>query len=186
MKIFLLIGIVIYFLSRAVLFMEKTSHNKTGLYYSCLMMAEVVTILVIIYQLFINALECKIFTPYIILGYFIFGLGIFISVFARFNLGKENWQTGRNVCRPKYLVNSGIYSWIRHPIYIGTWLMGIGFELALSSWLFFLVLFLGLPFIWFCSNKEEQCLIGWFGEKYQKYKEDTNWFFPIKKIKRLF
>ena len=185
MKVFILIGVGIYFLSRAVLFMKQTPQLKTGIYYLFLMLAEIITVVVVIYQLFCNTLVCNFLISFHILGFVAFGFGVLISVLARFTLGSENWQTGRNVSRPKYLVTDGIYSWIRHPIYLGTWLMGVGFELSLSSWLLFIVVFLGFPFIWYCSYKEERYLLNWFGNEYQKYKEKTNWFFPIKQIKRL-
>jgi len=186
MKIVLLIGLGIYFYSRLVLlYLKEPSNSRKNIYYFFLLFIEIGIVGIIIYQLFVDPLRWQFLLSWRIAGIVLFILGIFISVMARFTLGHENWQTGRDVSCPKFLVTKGLYSWVRHPIYLGSWLMGFGFEMTLSSWLLIPVVFLGLPFIIYCSYKEEQNLLKWFGDKYLRYKTNTNWFIPFKKIKRL-
>ena len=36
--------------------------------------------------------------------------------------------------RGHYVIDSGPYKWVRHPMYVGTILMGIGVPIALGSW----------------------------------------------------
>ncbi len=183
MKFVLLIGIGIYFYSRIALFyFKKSSDVNNRKYYFFLLVIEVLVVCLVIYQLFINSIRWNLISFLKVPGIIIFITGVLISVIARLALGSLNWQTGRSLSKPKFLVKTGIYSWIRHPIYLGTWLMGIGFEIVLSSWLILAVIFLGFPFIWYCSYKEEKYLLKWFGEKYQTYKENTNWFIPIKRL----
>ena len=139
--------------------------------------AELLTIFIIWFQLYVWEGIWQVLAKWQTLGLLVFFFGVFMSLLARYTL-KENWSTARAFARPKRLVDSGIYAHIRHPIYFGSLLMGLGFELAIGSWLFFAVLIIGTPFIWGCSYKEEQLLKKWFSQDYQDYKKRTNWFIP--------
>lgn len=73
------------------------------------------------------------------------------------------------------LVNSGIYSRIRHPVYIFSFFAIVGVLLFLQrSTLFFLLIPLGILQI-VRAHQEEKILMEEFGEAYLRYKE-TTWF----------
>jgi protein-S-isoprenylcysteine O-methyltransferase Ste14 len=71
-----------------------------------------------------------------VIGTAIYTLGLAIALTGRLQLG-DNWadiETAR-VLGHQEVVSSGIYRYIRHPIYTGDLLLLLGLELALNSWL---------------------------------------------------
>ncbi|MBL7142033.1 isoprenylcysteine carboxylmethyltransferase family protein [Patescibacteria group bacterium] len=181
-EIILLAGISLYYLSRLIVRQfsqqRKVRTLKIKRYVILLIGAEVLTVFVIWLQLFVWPGKWEPLIPWQTIGMVVFFLGIILSVWGRFTL-KENWHTAMEFARPKELIISGPYHYIRHPIYFGSLLMGLGFELTISSWLFFAVLLLGPPFIWVCAHKEEQLLLKWLNREYQDYKRQTNRFIPF-------
>jgi len=74
----------------------------------------------------------------------------------------------------RYLVTHGIYSKIRHPIYVGVQLIYWGLSLWFRSWPgFILTLVLLLPFHFWRAWAEERVLSAAFGEAYEQYKKRT-------------
>lgn len=77
------------------------------------------------------------------------------------------------------LVTTGVYRYIRHPLYCSLLLVGIGAFLKEPSF-FALFLFLVLAGFVFASGKvEENENIKKFGEEYYKYKKTTRMFIPF-------
>jgi protein-S-isoprenylcysteine O-methyltransferase Ste14 len=80
--------------------------------------------------------------------------------------------------KPEKVIDTGIYSIIRHPQYFGAILSHIGISILLSS--FFSIL--GTPIIiliiYIFSWKEERELIREFGEEYEVYKKKVPMLFP--------
>ena len=92
-------------------------------------------------------------------GVVIYTFGLVTAIAARIQLGK-NWaniETGQVLDRQS-VVASGVYGYVRHPIYIGDLLLLFGLELALNSWLVLGVLILA-PAVMLKAIKEEQMLI---------------------------
>lgn len=102
-----------------------------------------------------------------------------VGVMARKELG-SNWAHASDyqIKKKHELVTSGVYRYIRHPIYTSMSLFIVGCELvALSS------LFLPLGFLLFFmsyvqAKKEEKILLGHFGEKYEVYRSHSKMLFP--------
>lgn len=93
-----------------------------------------------------------------VVGTFIYTVGLAIAITARFQLG-NNWaniETGQ-VLKSQKVVASGIYGYVRHPIYVGDLLLLLGLELALNSWLVLGVLILA-PVVMLKAIKEERML----------------------------
>jgi protein-S-isoprenylcysteine O-methyltransferase Ste14 len=91
-------------------------------------------------------------------GVIIYTVGLATAVAARFQLG-NNWaniETGQ-ILKSQKVVASGIYAYVRHPIYIGDLLLLLGLELALNSWLVLGVLLLA-PVVMMKAIKEERML----------------------------
>lgn len=178
MKMVLLIGVGSYFLSRVIIRQLQQKEDKPFKKSSLLItMAEIGRAAIIIFQLFVYPLQWELLIGWQWLGIIVFTLGVTISIYARIVL-RDNWRTAREAAKPRQLVTTNIYGYIRHPIYFGSWAMGLGFELALASWLFFIVLLVGSPFILFCTNEEEKLLLKWFGKEYRDYKNKTKRFIP--------
>lgn len=105
---------------------------------------------------------------YIITGLFIAFCGLFLRLWSAGHLRKH-----------RQLTISGPYCFTRNPLYLGSFLMGIGFSVASAVfWMpvLFLVLFLAvyIPVM----KREEAELIQAYGQKYREYLEEVPIFFP--------
>lgn len=107
-----------------------------------------------------------------ILGIFIVLFGFLIRVAARGYKSEKSWN-GRS------LMSDGLYGLVRHPMYFGTLLIGMGIVLVLFQWwafLIFLFVFLAIYTPQVC--KEENNLLQLFGEEYKAYCRKTPKYFP--------
>lgn len=113
-----------------------------------------------------------------LVGLGIFAAGWIIAVRARLELG-DRWSNVEDSQVPvgKGLVTSGVYSVIRHPLYLGDILLVLGLELALNSWLVLGTIF---PILYSVKQaiKEEQLLEREFPE-YGEYRARTKRFIPF-------
>jgi protein-S-isoprenylcysteine O-methyltransferase Ste14 len=75
------------------------------------------------------------------------------------------------------LVTTGIYSRIRHPIYLSFYLISIGFWFILLDVLLLFLLIIGGVGLYLQALAEEELLLNIFGEKYMDYKQHTGRFF---------
>lgn len=111
-------------------------------------------------------------------GFVLVCLGVGVSYLGKKELG-ESWIYASSYKeQTKRLVTSGIYEFIRHPIYSGIALSYIGIELLAGSWLWVSCLFLFVPF-YFQAKKEEKFVEEYAGEAYKRYKKKTPMFFPF-------
>jgi len=188
-KIVLLLGYLVWMLIRVTLFIKyreiTTSTIGADLKRRLFFIAVDLGILgAVVFQLGISDMgKINLMEPYysclMFLGFFLFLSGVFLSSWGRIALNK-NWITaGITGVSPKsnhQIVTTGPYSLIRHPIYFGSWLMGIGFEFTLVNWLFFLII-LFIPFLYFQARFEEKTLKQ-FLPKYDSYMKRTGMFLP--------
>lgn len=178
MKAWLLFGVLVYFGSRWILNRKKVNDSKEKIFFSyVLLFAEIATIFVVIVQLLWNIIEWDLPILARWVGLVLFIVGVLLSVYSRIVLGSV-YSTARNFSRPNRLIQHGSYRYIRHPIYSGTLLMGLGFELAVASYLFFAVFTLGAVVIYLCSREEERRLAKWSPE-YRDYQKRTKRFIPF-------
>jgi protein-S-isoprenylcysteine O-methyltransferase Ste14 len=97
---------------------------------------------------------------------------------AVFGLALRAWAAG-HIRKNAQLATSGPYAYTRNPLYLGSFIMGLGFTIAAGRWwlgLFFAALFLGiyLPVM----RVEAATLAELFGEDYKCYAERVPLFFP--------
>jgi len=110
---------------------------------------------------------------------FIFVMGgAFLSILARKIIG-INWAPGYEyqVKKNQELVTTGIYAYIRHPIYSGLCLALLGGELVAQSYLVLAM----LPFLianYWQARQEEKLLAKYFGSIYKNYMKRTKMFIP--------
>ena len=111
------------------------------------------------------------------LGLFLFALGLGFAIWARLNIGR-NWGTPMSKKEEPELVTSGPYRLVRHPIYSGILVAGVGTAVALSwLWLIAFVL-LGVYFI-YSATVEERYLTEQFPDTYPMYKRSTKMLVPL-------
>ena len=93
-------------------------------------------------------------------------------------LALRAWAAG-HIRKNDALATSGPYAYTRNPLYLGSFLLGLGFTIAAARWelaLVFVALFLGiyLPVM----RVEGSTLAGLFGEKYQHYAREVPLYLP--------
>lgn len=101
--------------------------------------------------------------------------GVTVSVFG---LLLRAWAAG-HIRKDSALATSGPYAYTRNPLYLGNFLLGLGFTIGSGWWplgVLFGVLFLGiyLPVM----RVESETLVKLFGEGYQSYARGVPIFFP--------
>jgi protein-S-isoprenylcysteine O-methyltransferase Ste14 len=114
-----------------------------------------------------------------IIGLVIYFSGALFVLLSRLQLGKQ--ATGVLVIIEDHeLIDTGLYRYVRHPIYGGSLIGIMGFALVVQSIIISTISFI-LYFIIFQkrANYEEKLLIKQFGEKYIKYIESSKRFIPF-------
>ena len=77
------------------------------------------------------------------------------------------------------LISTGLYRYIRHPLYTSLLLLAIGAFFKQPNWLGALMAILAILFLIFTAQVEEQENIAFFGQDYQEYQSKTKMFIPF-------
>ncbi len=88
------------------------------------------------------------------------------------------WASG-HIQKNAQLAVSGPYAFTRNPLYLGSFLLGLGFTIASGRWelaVLFAALFLGIYFP--VMRVEASTMAELFGKEYQAYKQAVPLFFP--------
>ncbi len=79
----------------------------------------------------------------------------------------------------RVLATRGPYRYTRNPLYLGSFLMGVGFAVAAVSWILGLAFFTFFILIyWPVMRREEEELRRQFGESFDRYAASASLFFP--------
>ena len=112
------------------------------------------------------------------LGTIVLGLAIALFWRTHTDLG-INWSATLEVRENHTLVETGVYQYIRHPMYAAFWLWGIAQVLLLQNWI------CGVSYVLSFSSmylvrvpQEEQMMLDTFGERYQQYANRTGRVIP--------
>ena len=110
-------------------------------------------------------------------GLVFFALGLGCAIWARMNIGR-NWGGPMTQKNEPELVTSGPYGLVRHPIYFGIIIAGLGTAVALSwLWLWAVVL-AGVYFV-YSATVEERFMTEEFPDVYPVYKRSTKMLVPF-------
>jgi len=90
----------------------------------------------------------------------------------------RTWSSGY-VQKNMELSMDGPYTYVRHPLYVGNFLLGFGFSVMASRW-YLIVAFLVFFYILYVSviHEEERLLQKRFGEAYAEYSKNVPAFIP--------
>ncbi len=116
------------------------------------------------------------FSSWLSLLIFLLGAGLGIWALLHNKVGNFNIQP--KMKEGAVLVTSGIYGFVRHPMYLSVIVMSLAFVLSsvtlLQSFLFF-----ALVFVLFLKAKREESLWMKESEEYAKYRANTKLFLPF-------
>jgi protein-S-isoprenylcysteine O-methyltransferase Ste14 len=112
------------------------------------------------------------------LGAVLFLDAIWLLYLSHRDLGRH-WTVTVGVRNEHKLITTGIYQYIRHPMYAAHLVWAIAQILILHNWIagysFILTM---VPFYFYRKRKEEQMLLEEFGQEYRVYKQNTGALFP--------
>jgi protein-S-isoprenylcysteine O-methyltransferase Ste14 len=100
------------------------------------------------------------------------------GVVALIGLALRAWSAG-HIRKNAALATSGPYSYTRNPLYLGSFLLGVGFTIAAGRWFLaipFAALFLGIYYP--VMRVEASDLAKLFGEDYRRYADAVPLFLP--------
>lgn len=119
-------------------------------------------------------LSTPFYLHYFALFIIVIGLGLMLLAFLQLNTNLTPFPS------PKVngtLIQTGIYAWIRHPIYTSILIVCLGFSMKNGSILHFVITLLLYILFYYKSKYEEKKLVSKF-ESYSQYAEKTGRFFP--------
>ncbi len=111
-------------------------------------------------------------------------IGGVIFLLAGFFAFKAHQQVFKEVRDPPEVIRTGVFEYVRHPMYLGSILLYLGLlviTLSLASLGLFVLI---VAFYEYIARFEEKLLIAHFGEDYNNYKTTTRKWLPIPKLKR--
>jgi protein-S-isoprenylcysteine O-methyltransferase Ste14 len=111
------------------------------------------------------------------IGLALFALGLGFAIWARVNIGR-NWGSPMTQKDEPELVTSGPYHLVRHPIYSGILVAGIGTAVALG-WLWLTPVVLAGMYFLYSATVEERYMTEQFPDTYPAYKRSTKRLVPF-------
>ena len=111
------------------------------------------------------------------IGLALFVVGLGFAIWARVHIGR-NWGTPMTQKDDPELVTSGPYRLVRHPIYSGIIVAGIGTAVALS-WFWLAPVGLAGVYFLYSARVEERFLAEQFPDSYPAYERSTRMLVPF-------
>ncbi|MBI2627507.1 DUF1295 domain-containing protein [Candidatus Nomurabacteria bacterium] len=160
-KLILIVGLIVNYVPkfRLSVFKQLKSLRKISL-----ILFEIIIPLVAIIQLYLLNPKNNFITY---MGIIIFSIGIVLGTIARLQL-RENYLPILATSPSSRIITNGIYAYIRHPIYFGTILTIMGFELVLFPFLSLMILII-IPILVWQINKEEKLLFKHLKKEWEIY-----------------
>ena len=118
------------------------------------------------------------FSPYQILSWLFLFASIYPGIAGFLTLHGKGKPEDNHIERTTVLVKSGIYKYIRHPLYCSLFLLGTGVmlkDLGLIQLIFGSV---NLLAVYFTARIEEKEMTSKFGTQYKEYMNETKMFIP--------
>ncbi len=106
---------------------------------------------------------------------------LFFSIYVvvtGYLLLKRRGKPGSNFENTSLLVKSGIYGYIRHPLYLSIFLLGTGIVLKEPAPFQIILGIINLIAVFITARIEEGEMISKFGEEYRVYMKETKMFIP--------
>ena len=111
-------------------------------------------------------------------GYLLYVAGLVLVLVAQHQMGSA-WRIGVDPTEKTQLIKTGLFRYIRNPIYTGLFIGGIGLLMTSPSYPLLIGLLLGYIAVeLFVRKVEEPYLLEQFGPKYQSWCHATPRYFP--------
>lgn len=147
---------------------KEEKQNRGSSFLIGVVFALMITIPEILYFFIVNKIHSMLF-----LGVMIGLIGVWIrfssmKILGRFYSRNVGMQGGHR------LIQNGLYKYVRHPGYLGSFLVFLGFAISSSSFIAILINIILFFLVYSYRIKiEERILITLFGEQYKQYQSKT-------------
>src|SRR5450759_2340343 len=118
------------------------------------------------------------FSPFQVASWILLMLSIYVVV-TGYLLLKRKGKPDSNFENTSLLVKSGIYGYIRHPLYLSIFLLGTGVMLKDTGPVQLGLGVINLFAIYFTARIEEKEMTSKFGDEYRVYMKETKMFIPL-------
>jgi protein-S-isoprenylcysteine O-methyltransferase Ste14 len=118
------------------------------------------------------------FSPLQMVSWVLLILSLYV-VITGYLLLKRKGKPDSNFENTSLLVKSGIYGYIRHPLYLSVFLVGTGVMLKNPEPLQLVLGTINLIAVYFTARIEENEMIAKFGDAYREYMKETKMFIPF-------
>jgi protein-S-isoprenylcysteine O-methyltransferase Ste14 len=81
---------------------------------------------------------------------------------------------------PPKVITKGVFSMVRHPVYLGSILALLGLIIMTLSLLSVIIWVITVIFYYFISRYEEKLLLSRFGKEYEDYMKKVPMLFPVR------
>ncbi len=117
------------------------------------------------------------FSPLQIISWILLFFSIYV-VITGYLLLKRKGKPDSNFENTSLLVKSGIYGYIRHPLYLSIFLLGTGIVLKDPAPFQIILGTINLIAVYITARIEEREMISKFGDDYRQYMKETKMFIP--------
>ena len=155
---------------------ENGNSEHQGLEPKDFLFVGIQVVLFVLYVLEFNLLRVHAHAIISGTGLIAFILGALVVIIALLQLN-TNLSPFPSPKASTTLIKTGLYKFIRHPIYTGILLTAFGFALYTES-LYKIIISLGLYFLFYYKSKYEEERLSQTFSGYKRYKESTGRFFP--------
>ena len=108
----------------------------------------------------------------------LYSFGVWLFFRAHADLG-HYWSPGLEIKEDHRLIKTGVFKWVRHPMYAAFVAIAVAQIFMLQNWLIGpAFLLLAIPFYLHRVKREEKMLIKKFGADYSDYMKSTGEIFP--------
>ena len=118
----------------------------------------------------------------LVIGVLLVAVGGYLRITSRRTLMKAGFgllnSSRLQIVKDQRLVTNGVYSHIRHPLYLGEIIRNLGFTLILSSLYGFAAVLVGSLFLFPRIEIEERMLLEKFVKEYEEYRRRTKKLIP--------
>lgn len=118
---------------------------------------------------------------WILLGLALYLIFAAIYQFRKFGIKDKSRKDPAlfNFEKTSKLIDTGIFKWIRHPMYSSLLFLGWGIYFKNPSVTLFIVAFVSGIFLYLTAKADENECIIYFGNKYVSYMKNTRMFIPL-------
>jgi protein-S-isoprenylcysteine O-methyltransferase Ste14 len=118
------------------------------------------------------------FSVHQLISWILMFLSIYFAVAGFLLLRKIGKPQGGNFENTSVIVRTGLYRFIRHPLYLSLMLLGTGIMLKNTALPQIIAGVVNIAAIWFTARIEEREMMAKFGSAYSDYMRETKMFIP--------